>query len=109
MKKEDVPIANPPLSPEESLAVAGLSDADIQTIDATILANSSGGWFKVARVVSMTEDALQHQYPGLSYVFYAQRLCQLADDGRLESQGDLSYMRFSEVRLPIGGMPDDET
>jgi hypothetical protein len=106
---DEIPIANPPLSSEEQSAVAKLSDADIQTIDAAILANSSGGWFKVARVVSKTEDALRHQYPALSYVFYAQRLSQLADDGRLESQGDLSYMRFSEVRLPTDGKSDDET
>lgn len=99
--KEEVPIANPPLSSKEQSIVAKLSDVDLQAIDATILAVSSGGWFKVARVVTSAEDALQNRYPGLSYVFYTQRICQLVEARRLESQGNLLYMRFSEVRLPM--------
>jgi len=98
---EEMPIANPPLSAEEQLVVAKLTHADLQLIDATVLANSSDGWLKVARVVGSTVDALQQHYPGLSDVFYAQRVCQLVDDGRLDSQGNLLYMRFSEVRLPM--------
>ena len=77
-----------------------LSDADLQVIDATILANCSNRWLKVARVVVFTEKALSDRYPGLSYVFYAQRLTRLAKEGRLDSQGNLRYMRFSEVRIP---------
>lgn len=98
--KEEIPIANPPLSPKEQSIVSRLSDADLEAIDATVLAVSSDGWFKVARVVTSIEDALKDRYPGLSYVFYAQRVCQLVEEGRLESQGNLLYMRFSEVRLP---------
>ena len=55
---------------------------------------------KVARVVVWTEEALKNRYPGLSYVFYSQRVIRLAEAGRLESQGNLEYIRFSEVRLP---------
>ena len=33
-------------------------------------------------------------------LFYAERLRKLVQDGKLESQGNLHYMRFSEVRLP---------
>jgi hypothetical protein len=51
----------------------------------------------------MTEETLRPRYAGLSFIFYAQRLTQLADEGRLDSQGDISFMRFSEVRLPPGG------
>jgi hypothetical protein len=96
---EEIPMANPPLSAEEQSVVAKLDQADIQTIDATILTQVSDRWLKVARVVATTTDALQIQYPGLSYVFYAQRIGQLVDDGRLVSKGNLSYVRFSEVRL----------
>jgi hypothetical protein len=96
---EEVPMANPPLSIEEEAAVAKLSDADLQIIDSVILANSSSRFLKVARVVISTEKALSDHYPDLSYIFYAQRLIQLAREGRLQSQGKLEYMRFSEVRI----------
>jgi hypothetical protein len=97
---EEIPRANPPLSAEERSAVAKLTDTDLRAIDAAILANSSTRWLKVARVVFSTEHALSGRYPGLSYIFYAQRLIRLAEDGHLESKGNLEYMRFSEVRIP---------
>ena len=51
-------------------------------------------------VVSMSMEELGGRYPQLSDVFYAERVGALAGSGRLESQGNLAYMRFSEVRLP---------
>lgn len=95
-----MPEANPPLTAEEQSAATRLTDADFQIIDAAILANASVQWLKVARVVLRTENALRPRYPELSCIFYAQRLVQLEEDGRLVSQGNLEYMRFSEVRLP---------
>jgi hypothetical protein len=97
---EEIPVANEPLSDKERAAASKLTDADLQIIDAAILASSSSHWLKVARVVSSTEDILKNRYPDLSHVFYAQRLIQLSDAGQLESQGNLEYMRFSEVRIP---------
>lgn len=97
---EETPIENPPLTGEELSAVAKLTEADLQTIDATILANCSDRWFKVARVVFFTEDALTNRYPGLSYVYYTRRVAELVDEGRLESQGYIFFMRHSEVRIP---------
>jgi hypothetical protein len=97
---DEIPAANPPLSAEEQSAIAKLTEADLEAIDATILAECSKWWFKVARVVTRTEDALSSRFPGISYIFYTQRLIRLAEDGRLESQGNLEHMRFSEVRLP---------
>jgi len=78
---KEIPEANPPLTAEEQLLVARLSDADLQAIDATILGNSCDRWQKVAMVVALTEDALKNRYPGLSYIFYAQRLCRLVEEG----------------------------
>jgi hypothetical protein len=97
---EEIPTANSPLSAEEQSAVAELTDTDLEIIDAAILGNSSTQWLKVARVVASTDKALAARYPSLSYLFYAQRLIQLAKQGRLESQGNLEFMRFSEVRIP---------
>jgi Protein of unknown function len=99
MRKE-IPIPNPPPSAKEESAIAKLTEADLQAIDSTILANCSHDWLKVARVILHTEKALKGRYsPDLTFVFYTLRLMQLVMDGRLASQGNLQYMRFSEVRL----------
>ena len=97
---EEIPLPNPPLTAEEQSAVEKLTDADLQVIDAAILANSSNRWLKVARVVTSTEDTLSNRYPDLSYVFYSKRLIRLAEEGHLESQHNLEHIRFSEVRIP---------
>lgn len=97
---EEIPMENPPLSTEELSIAAKLNEADRQVIEATILANCSERWLKVARVVGRTEDALRMRYPGLTCVFYTECLCRLADERRVESQGHLLYIRHSEVRLP---------
>lgn len=96
---EEIPIANPPLTADEQALVAKLSDTDLAAIDATVLANCFSHWRKVAAVVGWTMDALKNRHPDLPDVFYAQRVSRLVDEGHLDSQGDLSYMRFSEVRL----------
>jgi hypothetical protein len=51
-------------------------------------------------VVILTENALRNRYPDLSYIFYSQRLIRLSEERRLNSQDNLEYMRFSEVRIP---------
>ena len=98
---DEIPEANDPLTAEELSAIAKLTAADLQIIDTAILANSSVHWFKVARVVTFTADALHQSYPAFSHAVYAERLAWLADHGRLESQGNLDYMRFSEVSIPV--------
>jgi hypothetical protein len=97
---DEIPEANEPLTADELSAIAKLSDADLQIIDAAILANSSARWLKVARVATFTADVLRHSYPAFSPTVYAERLAWLVEQGRLESQGKLDYMRFSEVRIP---------
>ena len=97
---KEIPEPNPPLTTEEQSALDQLTDVDLEIIDAAILANSSHRWLKVARVVTSTEKALKDRYPKLSYVFYSLRLIELEEEGRLESKGNLEYIRFSEVRIP---------
>jgi hypothetical protein len=98
---EETPIENPPLTGEELSAVANLTGADLQIIDAAILANCSERWYKVARVVTRTADTLAQRFPGLSYVYYTRRVAELVDEGRLESEGYIFYVRHSEVRVPV--------
>lgn len=99
---DEIPEATPPLSPEEELALARLSRRDVEVIDAAILSCALPHWQKVAKVVFLTVETLEARYPQLSYISYAMRIQDLVDQGLLESQGDLDYMRFSEVRLPEG-------
>ena len=96
----EIPIPNPPLSRKESAAFAKLGPKDVVAIDDGIIASAQPGWRKVAMVVTLAEERLRGRYPQFSYVLYAKRIRLLAKRGRLESQGNLRYMRFSEVRLP---------
>jgi hypothetical protein len=96
----EVPIPNPALSRKEAAAFAKLTPEDKIAIDDGIIASALHRWQKVAMVVSIAEQKLRGRYPQFSYVLYAKRIGLLAKQGRLESQGNLCYMRFSEVRLP---------
>jgi hypothetical protein len=97
---DEVPIPNEPLSPEELESLARLSGQEIQAIDDAILSCAFPRWRKVAAIVGFAMKKLAMQYPQLSDNFYAERIRELVEQGWLESQGDLSYMRFSEARLP---------
>jgi|SRR5215472_844473 len=97
---DEVPIPTPPLSAEELEAFTKLSPKEVEAIDQAVLSCCLPRWRKVAMVVIRVKEKLGEQYPQFSYVLYSERIRVLADQGRLDSQGDLSYMRFSEVKLP---------
>jgi len=59
---DEIPEANDPLTAEELSAIAKLTTADLEIIDAAILASSSARWLKVARVVTFTAEALRLSY-----------------------------------------------
>ena len=96
---DEVPIATQPISPDEASAFARLSAEEIKGIDEAVLSCILPQWRKLAMIVTRVEDKLKAQYPQFSRGFYAERIRFLADSGMIESQGNLSYMRFSEVRL----------
>lgn len=91
------------LDKEEQEAVSLLTRRDLELIDEAILASSAASWRKVARVVSMAMNELNRQFPRVPDGFYAQRVAALVSAGNLQSQGNLAYMRFSEVRLTSAG------
>jgi hypothetical protein len=90
---------DPPLDVEQSLRVSKLTQDDLWDIDRELLAQSARSWRKVARIVGQTIDKLSTRIPDVPDVYYAQRVRHLVEIGKLESQGDLHYMRHSEVRL----------
>ena len=91
---------DPPLTVEELRKIEQLSAGEITQIDQTILANAAPQWRKVARVVGTSMTELKSRVVGIPDLYYSQRVAKLVGDGKLESQGNLRRMRFSEVRLP---------
>lgn len=96
--EEDEP--DPDLSDEELARMKMLSEEELERIDAAILSHAIDRWRKVAMIVGFTMMELENRTEGLSDVFYAQRVKKLVEKGRLEADGNLDYMRYSEVRLP---------
>lgn len=97
MTKEDA--RDEVLSPAESERVAGLSPEQLELIDTALLAQVSTNWRKVARIVGTAMLSMPSRPKGVPDVFFAKRVVLLVEAGRLESQGDLRRMGFSEVRL----------
>jgi hypothetical protein len=91
---------DPPLNTEQSLRVSRLTQEDLWEIDRVLLSQASHQWRKVARIVGMTIGELSDRFPNVPDIYYAQRVRHLVEVGKLESQGNLAYMRFSEVRRP---------
>jgi len=87
------------LSAEEQEIVSSLSASDNEVIDSALLAQCASSWRKVARVVGSAMRTLDDRFPDMPVGYYALRIVRLVELGALESQGNLEYMRFSEVRL----------
>ena len=88
------------LSDEDKEVVALLGATDRDAIDNALLFECAPSWRKVARVVGTAMRSLQDTHPAVPVGYFAQRVAHLVDSGRLESDGNLEYMRYSEVRLP---------
>lgn len=80
--------------------VSNLRLSDLDRIDAVLLEQCSTSWRKGARIVMGAMKAMGPTLPDLPTGLYAQRIAALVQTGRLRSQGNLSFLRFSEVRMP---------
>ena|SRR5579884_857020 len=89
-----------PLTPDQEALVRTLSAESIEEIDTLLLSQATDRWRKVAMVVGLAMSALEDRHPGIPDTYYAQRVKLLIERGKLEAQGNLSSMRYSEVRLP---------
>jgi hypothetical protein len=97
---------DPELTSEQQRSVENLSAADVEEIDMALLAASSQNWRKVAFVVGTALLALANRFTGVPDVYFSQRIQSLVRLGKLNSQGNLLSMRFSEVRLPTDSSGD---
>ena len=69
-------------------------------LDALIFAETEKRWLKVARIVGNVFRTIEARCVRLPMDIIAARIVKLAEVGRLESQGNLTMWRHSEVRLP---------
>lgn len=92
---------DPPLTTDALHKIAQLSALEIAQIDQILIANTAAQWRKVAMVVGISMLSLNSKFEGIPDVYYSQRIAKLVAQGKLQSQGDLQRMRFSEVRLQI--------
>jgi len=106
---DEIQHPDPPLTAPQQAAVDQLTESALIAIDEALLSNASDRWRKVAMVVGSTMMHLPDRVPGIPDVFYAQRVRKLVEHGLLESQGNLAYMCFSEVRLAPSGPPRTES
>ena len=93
---------DPEMTAGQFALINGLSEDEIQAIDSALLSNTRNTWRKVARVVGTTMLGLLNRVEGIPDIYYAQRVQCLVAQGLLEGQGDMSSMKFSEVRIPAG-------
>ncbi len=68
-------------------------------LDALIFAETDKSWLKVARIVGKVFQTLETRCIRLPMDIIAARIAKLVEVGRLESQGNLTMWRHSEVRL----------
>ena len=97
---EEIPVPYPELTAEQKEKVAELSEKDLSEIDKVILSNSSKHWRKQAMIIVKTMNELEGRFSEIPDIYYAECISRLVKEGYLESQGNLKYIRFSEIRLP---------
>ncbi len=69
-------------------------------IDELILRFATERWKKVAMVTADVMFETDPDMSDISDIEVAERVKLLVEQGRLHAQGDLSNVRFSEIRLP---------
>ena len=79
-------------------AAIQITDASVAArVDDEIMRATTKDWRKVAMIVGITMQTFR----GIKDLEIADRVKLLVSSGRLEAQGDLEQMRYSEVRLPL--------
>jgi hypothetical protein len=90
------------MTPEEEAVANSLPPEMVRRIDTELLSHARPLERKVAMIVGLAMNNPTVRVPGLPDIYYAQRVKALVATGKLLAEGNLDYMRFSEVRLPDG-------
>lgn len=84
---------------EAQKLISKLTDPQIDEIDEYLLKMATNQFRKVAMIVGLAMSEQPNRIKGIPDVYYAQRVKRLVNLGLLEAEGNLDYMRYSEVRL----------
>lgn len=95
---DEHPVPDGGMTSEQLERIAELTDAEVQRIDNSIISHCKDHWRKVAMVVGSALLDNLDTIPDVPDLFYADRVKKLVQTGKLESQGNLYMMRFSEIR-----------
>jgi Protein of unknown function len=96
-KEAEAPDSNP--TTEEEFEIEKLDDYQRNEIDAVLLSCTSHEFRKVSRVVGSAMLQLKSRFPEIPDIFYSLRIQHLVSNGLLVSQGNLKFMRYSEIRI----------
>ena len=88
----------PSLTKEQVERVSELTEEQLKEIDNGLLSFCSTKYQKVAKVVGSYMSSSSNKFE-LEDLFYAQRIEKMVHLKSLESQGNLKFMRYSEIRL----------
>ena len=83
------------LTNEQKVIVSKLTTIELKEIDDALLNNASNKWRKVATTMFQFEN----KYQTIPDLFFSKRIKILVEESKLESQGNLDKMRYSEVRI----------
>ena len=90
---------DPPPDASEQARYSALTQQQRDLIDALLLGHSSETWQKMARIVATAMLEVPGDLVGISDACFAQRLRHFVATGQLEARGNLSVMRYCELRL----------
>jgi hypothetical protein len=99
---EEFDMTDPPPTAEDLAIVASASADVLAKLDKALLDAASKDWRKMARLVGNAMAELKSVVPDLSYSYYVYRLRDFVASGVLEFRGDLTIMRFCELRRTAG-------
>ena len=88
----------PYLTKEQLELVSKFTPEQLKEIDHGLLSFCSNKFQKVAKIVGSYMTSNLNKFDVID-LFYAQRIEKMVDSGFLEYQGNLKFMRYSEVRL----------
>jgi hypothetical protein len=95
-RSTEVPTINSELQWDDVSLPPSVTERDLDEMIFSVL---QPRWQKVAMILCYAQDRCEKQAWPIELDVVAARIQALADDDRIDHQGDLRYWRFSEVRL----------
>tara|TARA_B110000046_G_scaffold87746_1_gene95852 strand:+ start:4777 stop:5088 length:312 start_codon:yes stop_codon:yes gene_type:complete len=97
-KTNQLPIKNQPLTKLELKRISALEKTDIKFIDDTLLSCISLKYSKQALIIIIARQKMEDTLGSIPLTYYSMRIQKMVEEDILEANGNLEYLRFSEVR-----------